>query len=94
MYKLVLILILAVISYSNTDAMPKEKPLEKEQVCQWEYWNAFSITFNETANYWAAESAALEAEHIANERTGVEEWLDEYASNQKQEKSKNSKENI
>ena len=79
MYKLVLILLFAVVSFNNTDAMPKEKTLEKEEICQWEYWNAFSNTFNKTADFWASESAALEAEEIAEERTGVEEWLEEYS---------------
>jgi hypothetical protein len=79
MYKLVLIIIFAVVSYYDTDAMPKEKPLEKEEICQWEYWNAFSKTFNKTADFWASESAALEAEEMAEERTGIEEWLEEFA---------------
>jgi hypothetical protein len=79
MYKLVLIFIVALLSYNNSDAMAKEKPLEKEEICQWEYWNAFSKTFNKTSDFWASESAALEAEETAEQRTGVEEWLDEYA---------------
>ena len=93
MYKLVLIFIIALTSYNNTDAMPKEKPLEKEEICQWEYWNAFSKTFNKTSDYWASESAALEAEEIAEQRTGVEEWMQVYAP-KTEDSCSSTKENI
>ena len=73
MYKVVLILALGLFSYDNptsTDIQP-----ETQELCNWVYWDAFSHTFNKTANYWKAESAALEAEKLADSRTGTEEFL-------------------
>jgi len=72
MFKLVLILVLGLLSY-NTDTTSTEP--ETEDLHEWAYWNAFSETFNETADYWKAESAAMEAERIAEDRTGIAEFL-------------------
>ena len=81
MYKLILILIVLFASHTNINANSSEKPSESEELCEWEYWNAFSQTFNKTDNYWEAESAALEAEEEAKNRTGVKEWLKESNTN-------------
>ena len=73
MYKVVLIFALGLLSYNNLDITNVEP--ETEALQEWAYWNAFSQTFNETADYWKAESAALEAEKIAEDRTEIEEFL-------------------
>ena len=73
MYKVILIFALGLLSY-NTEIEPNLEP-EAKELREWEYWNAFSNTFNETADYWEAESAALEAERLAEERTDVEDFL-------------------
>ncbi len=75
MYKLVLILIVLFTSQNNLNANSSHEPSETDELCQWEYWNAFSESFNKTADFWEAESAALEAEELAEDRTEVEEWL-------------------
>jgi hypothetical protein len=76
MYKLVLILIVLFATHTNINANPSEKPSDINEISQWEYWNAFSQNFNKTGNYWEAESAALEAEETAENRTGLQEWLE------------------
>ena len=73
MYKVILIFAFGLLSYNN-EPLSSVVP-ESEEVHEWEYWNAFSNTFNETADYWEAESAALEAERVAEERIDVEEFL-------------------
>lgn len=77
MYKLILLFVILFVSNTDVNANTEVKPSEKEDLCQFEYWNAFSQTFNKTADYWEAESAALEAEDKAENRTGIEEWLKE-----------------
>jgi hypothetical protein len=76
MYKIVLIFALGLISHFNVNTDNKIEP-EALELREWVYWNAFSNTFNETADYWKAESAALEAEKIAEERTNIDEFLKE-----------------
>ena len=75
MYKVVLILTLGLLSFNNVTSTSPELEPETEELREWVYWNAFSNTFNETADYWEAESAALEAERVAEERTDIEEFL-------------------
>ena len=75
MYKLVLIFALGLISYYNVNTDNSE--IESKELKEWVYWDAFSNKFNETADYWQAESAALEAEKIATERTDIEDFLKE-----------------
>jgi hypothetical protein len=75
MYKVVLIFALGLLSYSNVTS-PTIEP-ETEALHEWAYWNAFSKTFNETSDYWKAESAALEAEKLAEDSTGIAEFLED-----------------
>lgn len=79
MYKLVLLFVILFATQNDVNANTKENPKEKEneELCDWEYWNAFSQTFNQTADYKEAESAALEAKSEAKDKTGLEEWLKE-----------------
>ncbi len=79
MGKLVLLFILANLaqnhlSFENTND-------QAEEVREFEYWDTFSETFEKTADYWEAESSALEAESIAKDRTGIEEWMTENKNN-------------
>lgn len=83
MYKLVLIFAISLMT--QNEILPNTVDSETEELCEWVYWDAFSQTFNETSDFWKAESAALEAESIAKDRTEVEEWLDEIEK--KEEKS-------
>jgi len=76
MYKVVLIFVLGLLSYNNVNTTNAEP--ETEQLHEWAYWNAFSKTFNETADYWKAESAALEAEKLSKDRTNIEAFLKKY----------------
>lgn len=73
MGKLILLFILANLTQNNFSS-----DLEKDQakeVQEYEYWRTFSKTFEETADFWQAESAALEAEEIAEDRTEITAWL-------------------
>ncbi|RRO22136.1 hypothetical protein [Flavobacteriaceae bacterium 14752] len=74
MYKLVLIFAFSVVITQN-EILSDNVKTETEELQEWVYWNAFSKTFNETADFWKAESAALEAESKANEIVEAEEWL-------------------
>ena len=74
MYKVVLIFALGLLSYNKTT--PTNPESETNEIHQWVYWDAFSNTFNETADYWEAESAALEAEKLAEDRTDIKEFLE------------------
>jgi len=79
MYKLILILIITLLSNYQLDAKSTPAEIEnKEEIVKWEYWNAFSEEFNKTADFWEAESAALEAEDTAKERLYVDKWLKEF----------------
>ena len=75
MYKLVLIFALALIS-QNAVTSDNVEP-DTAELKEWVYWDAFSQTFNETADYWKAESAALEAQEFADDRTDVDQFLRE-----------------
>ncbi len=73
MYKLVLIFAFSVIT--QNEILSNNVKTEIEELQEWVYWNAFSTTFNETADFWKAESAALKAESKALEIVKAEEWL-------------------
>jgi len=73
MYKLVLILVLSALTQS--EAFSNHNTSEAEELQDWVYWNAFSETFNQTADFWKSESAALEAESKAKDIVESEEWL-------------------
>ena len=77
MYKAVLLFILSLLSTSTETTTTPNHDSETKELREWVYWDAFSNTFNDTADYWKAESAALEAEMIAENRTGVEKFLEE-----------------
>ena len=77
MYKIVLIFAIGLISQINVTTTENHVEPEALELHEWAYWDAFSNTFNETADYWKAESAALEAEKIAEERTDIEQFLNE-----------------
>ena len=77
MYKLVLIFALGLISHNNVTNNNVNVEPETAELREWAYWDAFSNTFNETADYWEAESAALEAEKVASERTDIDVFLKE-----------------
>jgi len=82
MYKIVLIFALGLITQYNVTSDKNVEP-EALELREWAYWNAFSSTFNETADYWKAESAALEAEKIAEERTNIDQFLKEIEKKEK-----------
>jgi len=75
MGKLVLLFVLASLTQSEMKLNSAEN--QSEEVREYVYWNTFSKVFNKTADYWKAESAALEAESIAAGKTGVDSWLKE-----------------
>jgi len=75
MGKLVLFFVLATLTQNEMRSNPAEN--EAKEVREYVYWDAFSEVFHKTADYWKAESAALEAESIATSKTGVDEWLEE-----------------
>jgi hypothetical protein len=79
MEKLVLFFVLASLGFSEMRSNIVEN--QAEEVREFAYWEAFSQVFNKTADYWKAESAALSAESIATNRTGVESWLEENSDN-------------
>lgn len=62
------------MSQNQLDTNRNVEP-EVADLKEWVYWDAFSNTFNETGDYWKAESAALEAERVAEERTEIDEFL-------------------
>lgn len=86
MYKIVLIFALGLISHFNVTTTENHVEPEALELQEWAYWDAFSNTFNETADYWQAESAALEAEKIAEERTNIDQFLKKI---QKKEEAEN-----
>lgn len=75
MGKLVLFFVLATLTQNEMRSNSAENQTEKLR--EYVYWDAFSEVFNKTADYWKAESAALEAESIAEGKTGVDTWLEE-----------------
>jgi hypothetical protein len=79
MGKLVLLFILANLAQNHLNF--ENTSNQAEEVREFAYWNTFSETFEKTADFWEAESAALEAESIAEDRTGVEEWLADNKNN-------------
>ena len=79
MGKLVLFIVLA--SLTQSEMRPNIVDDQAEEVREYVYWDAFSKVFNQTADYWKAESAALEAESIAESQTGVDSWLEENSNN-------------
>jgi len=81
MGKLVLFIVLA--SLTQSEMRPNIVDNQAEEVREYVYWDAFSKVFNQTADYWKAESAALEAESIAKSQTGVDSWLEENSNNLK-----------
>lgn len=74
MFKLVLIFAIGAMSYNQVEAKVNVEP-ETQDLKEWVYWDAFSNTFNETADFWKAESAALEAQRMAEERTDIDKFL-------------------
>jgi hypothetical protein len=85
MFKLVLIFAIGVMSHNQVEAKVNVEP-ETKDLKEWVYWNAFSKTFNETADFWKAESAALEAEKLAEERTNVEQFLKDIQKKEESDK--------
>lgn len=79
MGKLVLFFLLASLTQSEMRSNCAND--QAEEVREFVYWNAFSEAYNVTADFWAAESAALEAESIAEDRTDIENWLSENDDN-------------
>jgi hypothetical protein len=79
MGKLVLFFVLA--SFTHSEVKPNVVSDQAEEVREFVYWDAFSKVFNQTADFWKAESAALEAESIATSKTGVDSWLAENSNN-------------
>ncbi len=73
MIKIALIFALGVLPFNNVNI--EHPKTETKNLSEWVYWDAFSNTFNETADYWQAESAALEAQNLAEERTDIDEFL-------------------
>jgi len=80
-----------ILNHSNSEK--DESNSKKDEVSTYEYWSTFSETFEETADYSEAESAALEAESIAKDRTNLKEWLAENKDNLSQVESKTSNPN-
>jgi hypothetical protein len=88
MGKLVLLFILANMAQNQMSSDVNIN--QAEEVREYAYWDNFSETFEKTADFWKAESAALEAESIASDRTGLDEWLSENKNNIFELESKNS----
>lgn len=89
MGKLVLFFVLASLTQSKMISNSAEN--QSEEVREYVYWDTFSEVFNKTADYWEAESAALEAESIAEGKTGVDTWLEENSDNIKDIKVKDQR---
>ena len=87
MGKLVLFFVLISLTHSEMRSNIV-KNQQAEEVKEFAYWDAFSQVFIKTADYWEAESAALEAESIAESRTGVDTWLEENYDNLEEMKKK------
>ena len=83
MYNIILIFAIGVLT-QNEVLSNTNNDCESKDLKEWVYWNAFSQTFNKTADYWKAESAALEAEDKANETIETEEWLAEIEETKKE----------
>lgn len=73
MYKIILIFAIGVLT--QNEILSKTSKTESEELQEWVYWNAFSQTFNETADYWKAESAALKAEDEVRDIVDSDKWL-------------------
>lgn len=76
-----LIIFFLLVSLTQNEIISNKANAETDEVSTYEYWSTFSETFEETADYWQAESAALEAESIAEDRINVKEWLAENKDN-------------
>jgi len=73
MKKVMLFLMLAVFTLSMSSFNADPEPYDP---CEYEANMAWAETFIETGDYWAAESAALEAESDCRDIVEVEEFLD------------------
>lgn len=82
MGKLVLFFVLASLTQSEMKSNTVKS--QAEEVREYVYWDAFSKVFNKTADFWKAESAALEAESIAINKTDVDNWLEDNSDNFKE----------
>lgn len=70
-----LIIFFLLVSLTQNEIISSKVNPQIDDVAKYEYWSTFSETFDKTADFWKAESKALEAESIAEDRTGVKEWL-------------------
>ncbi|MBS3738076.1 hypothetical protein [Mesohalobacter halotolerans] len=86
MYNIILIFAIGVMS--QNEILSNTNDTETKDLKEWVYWNAFSQTFNKTADYWQAESAALEAEDNASDVVEAEEWLAEIEGVKKEKHNK------
>ena len=75
MEKLIILFLIANLSQNQINSNEAEN--QDKAVQEFVYWDTFSKTFDKTADYWKAESEALEAESISEDRTGIEEWLEQ-----------------
>jgi hypothetical protein len=76
-----LMLFFALVTLTQSEMRSSSTENQAEEIREYVYWDAFSSVFNKTADYWKAESAALEAESIAASKTGVDTWLEKNADN-------------
>ncbi|NBC56743.1 MAG: hypothetical protein GVY05_00425 [Bacteroidetes bacterium] len=86
MYNIILIFAIGVMT--QNEILSNTNDTETKDLKEWVYWNAFSQTFNKTADYWQAESAALEAEDKASDVVEAEEWLAEIEDVKKEKHNK------
>ena len=64
------------LSTSSFKTVDKEEQ-HLSEICDWEYVNAFIESWVMWNDVWAAESAALTAESECEDRTGIDEFLNE-----------------
>jgi hypothetical protein len=83
-----LVIFYLLVSLAQNEIVSNQAKAQTDDVSTYEYWSTFSETFEKTADYWEAESAALEAESKATDRTNVKEWLEDNKSNLEKKKSK------
>jgi len=72
-----LVIFFLLVNLAQNEANTTKNTDQVNDLKEYVYWNTFSKIYEKTANFWQAESEALEAESIADDRTGIEEWLAE-----------------
>lgn len=84
-----LVILFVLMNLIHTEINSNKDKTQAQEVREYEYLTTFSETYSETADYWKAESAGLEAESKAKDRTNIKEWLLENKENLNEKQTNN-----